>query len=134
MKTKLAYSAISTDDYTNALVTAVSLPGTTNGSSVVLLKDDLTMPSDATAFKVVYTQGADDVVGSSTWITLCSSAAWANETKLVNAWVEGFEASAETFTVYITDSDVVAAFKAGNFYVAADSANYTGTITITYAK
>ena len=28
----------------------------------------------------------------------------------------------------------LASFKAGNFYVAADSANYTGTITITYAK
>ena len=135
MNTNLAYSAISTDDYTNALVTAVSLPNTTNKDSVVLLKDDLTIPSDAKAFKLVYTKGSEDIVNaSSTWITLCSTSEWANETKLVNAWVSGFDASAETFTVYITESDAVAAFKAGNFYIAADSANYTGTITITYAK
>ncbi len=135
MNTKLAYSAISTDDYTNALVTAVSLPNTINGTSLVLLKDDLTIPSDATAFKLVYTKGSEDIVNAnSTWISLYSSSEWANETKLVNAWVSGFDPSAETFTVYITESDAVAAFKAGNFYIAADSADYTGTITITYAK
>lgn len=135
MSTKLTYSAVSTDDYTNALVTAVSLPNTTNGSSVVLLKDELTIPSDAKAFKLVYTKGTDDIVNaSSTWISIYSSSEWANETQLVNAWVTGFDAAAETFTVYITESDAVAAFKAGNFYIAADSADYTGTITITYAK
>ncbi len=135
MNTKLVYSAISTDDYTNALVTAVSLPNTINGTSLVLLKDDLTIPSDATAFKLVYTRGSEDIVNaSSTWISLYPTSAWENETKLVNAWVSGFDASAETFTVYITESDAVAAFKAGNFYIAADSAGYTGTITITYAK
>lgn len=135
MNTNLAYSAISTDDYTNALVTAVSLPNTTNGTSVVLLKDDLTIPSDATAFKLVYTKGSEDIVkAKSTWISLYSSSEWANETKLVDSWASDFDASAETFTVYITESDAVAAFKAGNFYIAADSADYTGTITITYAK
>ena len=122
-------------DYTNALVTAVSLPSNTASNSVVLLKSDLSIPSDALAFKIVYTTGSNDIVTADTsWISLYSDTSWANETKLVNAWGTGFDANATSFTVYITDSDTVDAFKNGNFYIAADSANYTGTITITYAK
>ena len=131
----LSYVTLTDSDYTNALVTAVSLPSNTASGSVVLLKSDLSIPSDALAFKIVYTTGSNDIVTSDTsWITLCSDASWANETKLVNAWETGFDANATSFTVYITDSDTVDAFKNGNFYIAADSANYTGTITITYAK
>ena len=134
MNGKLSYVAISTDDYKETLLSDVALPTDTSPSSVVLLKSDLSIPEDAKAFKLVYTAGENDIVGTSSWISICSDTAWSNETKLVNAWVEGFDADAKTFTVYITDSVAVTAFKAGNFYIAADSAAYTGKITITYAK
>ena len=134
MTGKLSYVAISTDDYKNTLVSDVALPAETSSTSVVLLKSDLTVPADAKAFKLVYTAGDNDIVGASTWISIYSSDSWANETKLVNAWVDGFDASAKTFTICITDSDAVEAFVKGNFYIAADSAAYTGKITITYAK
>lgn len=131
----LSYVTLTDSDYTNALVTAVSLPSNTASSSVVLLKSDLSIPSDVAAFKIVYTTGSNDIVtAGASWISLYSNTSWANETKLVNAWETGFDANATSFTVYITDSDTVDAFKNGNFYIAADSANYTGTITITYAK
>ena len=134
MNGKLSYVAISTDDYKETLLSDVALPTDTSESSFVLLKSDLSIPEDAKAFKLVYTAGENDIVGTSSWISICSDTAWSNETKLVNAWVEGFDADAKTFTVYITDSVAVTAFKAGNFYIAADSAAYTGKITITYAK
>lgn len=121
-------------DYTKTLADSISLPSGTNSSTTVLLKEDLTMPESVSAFKIVYTAGENDIVNASTWISLFSDSSWANETKLVNAWESGFDATAATFTVYITDSDVVSAFKAGNFYIAADSASYTGKITITYAE
>ena len=131
----LSYVTLTDSDYTNALVTAVSLPSNTASSSVVLLKSDLSIPSDALAFKIVYTTGSNDIVtAGASWISLYSDTSWSNATKLVDAWGTGFDANATSFTVYITDSDTVDAFKNGNFYIAADSANYTGTITITYAK
>ncbi len=134
MNGKLSYVAISTDDYKETLLSDVALPTDTSESSVVLLKSDLSIPEDAKAFKLVYTAGENDIVGTSSWISIYSDTAWSNETKLVNAWVDGFDADAKTFTVYITDSVAVTAFKACNFYIAADSAAYTGKITITYAK
>ncbi|MBR0487792.1 MAG: hypothetical protein IJJ70_08855 [Treponema sp.] len=121
-------------DYTKTLADSISLPSGTNSSAPVLLKEDLTMPESVSAFKIVYTAGENDIVTAGTsWITLYSGSDWANPTKLVNAWESGFDATASSFTVYITDSSAVSAFKAGNFYIAADSASYTGKITITYA-
>ena len=133
-----SYVALTDADYTETLATNVKLPeNTPSSATVVLLSDSITMPSSAKAFKLVYTVGENDKISASTtWITFFANDNWEGKIEeFVNAWkTPNFSESATSFTYYITDKDVVAKYLAGNFYVEADTPDYTGTFTITYAK
>lgn len=117
------------------ILEATNIPSAVSSSSVTELVAASFMPESASSIIITYTVGENDILTADTsWISVCSDSSWTNVTKIVDAWASGFSTETTAFTATITDSSVISAFISGGIYIAANSADYTGTISVSYTE